>query len=66
MYCQPCSLFDPLDDSAAQTGAEGQNSTLMDATMANKLTDCADSLKVSRLVHLPVTSMCRLLLILRL
>ena len=42
-----CSIFDPLEDSAAQTGAEGQNSTLIDAFAASKLTDCAESGEVS-------------------
>ena len=40
------SIFDPLEDSAAQTGAEGQNSTLIEALNASKLNDSVDSGKV--------------------
>jgi hypothetical protein len=47
-----CSLFDPLEDSAAQTGPEGQNSTLIDALNASKLNDCVDSGKVHLTVPL--------------
>ena len=46
MHACQRSLFDPLEESAAQTGPEGQNSTLIDALHSSKLSDCVDSDKV--------------------